>query len=150
MGNQVDKAIKSANFVIEHIKNSFTFFDAELAKLLYLSLVRPHLEYAKSVWNPNLLKNIEYAQRRATRFVPKLKKDTHYISKYNVHSTTFLELLLLYQFYSKNTLFPHADKTKQNFAVAKCLYERKDNDFLLLKNKRKYWTRIGFFVFPFM
>jgi len=42
-GNQVYKAIKSANSVIAQIKNSFTYFDAELVKLLYVSLVRPHL-----------------------------------------------------------------------------------------------------------
>ena len=79
-GNQVDKAVKSANSVIAQIKNSFTYFDAELVKLFYVSLVRPHLEYAVSVWNPYLRKDIEKlesVQHRATRLVPKLRKDPY-------------------------------------------------------------------------
>ena len=39
--NQVNKAVKSANSVIAQIKNSFTYFDKVLIKLLYVSLVRP-------------------------------------------------------------------------------------------------------------
>ena len=38
---QVDKATKSAKAIIAQIKNSFGYFDAELVKLLYVSLVRP-------------------------------------------------------------------------------------------------------------
>ena len=54
-GNQVEKAVKSANSIIAQIKNSFT----ELVKLLYVSMVRPHLEYAVSVWNPYIRKDID-------------------------------------------------------------------------------------------
>jgi hypothetical protein len=40
--------------------------------MLFTSMVRPHLEYGASVWNPNRLKNIkaiEAVQRRATKLV---------------------------------------------------------------------------------
>ena len=57
--NQVNKAVKSGNSVIAQIKNSFTYFDSSLVKLLYVSLVRPHLEYAVSVWNPYMKKDID-------------------------------------------------------------------------------------------
>ena len=57
--NQVNKAAKTANSVIAQIKNIFTYFDSSLVKLLYVSLVRPHLEYAVSVWNPYLRKDID-------------------------------------------------------------------------------------------
>ena len=75
--NQVNKAAKTANSVIAQIKNSFTYFDSSLVKLLYVSLVRPHLEYAVSVWNPYMKKDIdklESVQHRATRLVPCLRK----------------------------------------------------------------------------
>ena len=49
---QVDKATKAAKAIIAQIRNSFSYFDAELVRLLYVSLVRPHLEYAVPVWNP--------------------------------------------------------------------------------------------------
>ena len=43
--------------------------------MLYVSLVRPHLEYANPVWNPYLKKHIdmiENIQRRATKLIPGL------------------------------------------------------------------------------
>ena len=45
--------------------------------LLYKSMVRPHLEYANSVWCPHKLgdiKEIEKVQKRATKLVINLKK----------------------------------------------------------------------------
>ena len=74
---QVDKATKAAKTIIAQIKNSFSYFDAELLRLLYVSLVRPHLEFAVPVWNPYLKKDIEKLediQNKATRLVPTLKK----------------------------------------------------------------------------
>jgi len=54
------------------IKRNFT--DRSQATLihLYISLVRPHLEYYCSVWNPHFRKDIELiegVQRRATKLV---------------------------------------------------------------------------------
>ena len=46
---QGDKATKAAKAIIAQIKNSFNYFDAELDRLLYVSLCRPHLEYAVPV-----------------------------------------------------------------------------------------------------
>ena len=74
---QVEKATKAAKAIIAQIKNSFRYFDAELVRLLYVSLVRPHLEFAVPVWNPYMKKDIEKLeniQHRATRLPPKLRK----------------------------------------------------------------------------
>ncbi len=74
--NQIDKATNTAKSIIAQIRNSFSYFDAELVRLLYVSLIRPHLEFAVPVWNPYLKKDIdkiERIQHKATRLVPKIR-----------------------------------------------------------------------------
>ena len=85
--HQVTRAANTANGILAQIRNSFSYRDTELIRLLYLALVRPHLEFAVSVWNPCLSKDIkilENIQRRATRRSPKLKK-----KPYNVRLNEF-------------------------------------------------------------
>ena len=78
--HQIEKAVQAAKAIISQIRNSFTYFDAELVRLLYVSLIRPHLEYAVPVWNPYLrgdIENIENVQHRATRLVPGIKRKNY-------------------------------------------------------------------------
>ena len=56
--NQTEKAVNAAKVIIAQLRNSFPYFDPELVTLLYVSLVKPHLEYAIPVWNPYLRKVI--------------------------------------------------------------------------------------------
>ena len=75
--NQTVKATKAAKSIIVQLRNSFKYFDAELVRLLCVSLVRPHLEFAIPVWHPCLKKDIdmlENVQHRARRLVPGLKR----------------------------------------------------------------------------
>ena len=49
-------------------------------RLLYTSLVRPHLDHACNIWNPYLLEDmrtIEKIQRWATKLIPTLKQCTY-------------------------------------------------------------------------
>ena len=58
------------------VRRSYTFLDKDTLLKLFKSLVRPHLEYAHSVWPVTYKKDmtlIENVQRRATRMVPELK-----------------------------------------------------------------------------
>ena len=44
--------------------------------MLFTSIVRPHLEYANSVWNSHLQKHItaiENVQRRASKLIPGMR-----------------------------------------------------------------------------
>ena len=57
--SQTEKAVKAAKSIIAQLRNRFSYFDAELVRLLYVSLMRPHVEYTVPVWNPHLKKDIE-------------------------------------------------------------------------------------------
>ena len=68
--------IHKANKMIDSIQRSFTYLDKKLFKTLYISFVRPHLEYASPIWSPFLKKHlnqIESVQRRATKLVQGFK-----------------------------------------------------------------------------
>ena len=64
-------------------RHSCKNFDWETKRLLYLTLVRPHIGYASEVWAPYTIGNItrvESLQRRATKYILNLnwKSDLNY------------------------------------------------------------------------
>ena len=68
----ITSKVNKANAIVGLIRRSFTFLDCHLFKKLYTTFVRPHLEYAQSVWAPHLQKYIdmlEKVQMRATGMV---------------------------------------------------------------------------------
>ena len=73
---QATSAANKANFVLGQLKRAFKHWTTESCRALYTSLVRPHLEYASSAWNPYRKGDvaiIERIQRRATKLVPNLR-----------------------------------------------------------------------------
>ena len=73
---QTEAAVSKANRVLGMLKRTFVSRDMDLWRNLYVSLVRPHLEYAIQVWKPNLVgdvSRIEAVQRRETKISPCLK-----------------------------------------------------------------------------
>ena len=59
------------------INRNFSHLDKKTFLLLYKSLVRTHLEYAQSVWNPflnSLINDIEKVQKRATKMISSCKR----------------------------------------------------------------------------
>ena len=70
-----NEAAKKANRVLGFINRNFTYKSKDIIVPLYISLVRPHLEYANQFWAPHLRKDIlklESVQRRATKLIPSL------------------------------------------------------------------------------
>ena len=70
--NQVVTATSEANQMLGRIKKSFASFDCKLFKSLYLTFIRPLLEFAVPVWSPYLKGDcelIEKVQHRATKLV---------------------------------------------------------------------------------
>lgn len=68
----IAKQVNKANSVLGIISRGFENLTPNILYTLYCTFVRPHLEYAQSVWAPKLRKHvnlIEGVQRRATRLV---------------------------------------------------------------------------------
>ena len=69
-------AIKKANKILGLIRHSFTTLDETTLPLLYMSMVRPHLEYGNVIWGPHFkedIKAVERVQKRATRMIASIK-----------------------------------------------------------------------------
>ena len=72
----ISKQVNKANSVLGLIKRSFENLNPSMFRILYTTFVRPHLEYAQSVWSPKLRKYvnlIEGVQRRATKLVERIR-----------------------------------------------------------------------------
>ena len=68
--NHISAIVSKANKVLGMLLKTFTSRDSDLWKMLYISLVRPHLEFASTVWNPYLkgdIEKLERIQRKATK-----------------------------------------------------------------------------------
>jgi len=82
---RVAKAASRANQTLGLIRRTFSLLDCQLMKHVFVTLVRPHLEYGNVVWHyaiPHFrhsylkkdMQLLEGVQHRATRMVPGLSK----------------------------------------------------------------------------
>ena len=70
--HHIDGICKKASKVLNFIWRNLSKCSTEVKSTAYLTLVRPILEYAASVWDPHqqyLIDNIKKIQRRAARWV---------------------------------------------------------------------------------
>ena len=73
----INAKINKANSMFSIIRRSFQFLNPQTFTPLYKLLVRSHLDYASSVWNPykqKYIEAIENVQKRATRQLPNMSK----------------------------------------------------------------------------
>ena len=66
---QVCSAASKANRVLGLMKSIFSCWFDDIARIIYPTFIRPHLERTSSVWNPNLKNDsnsLKSVQRRAT------------------------------------------------------------------------------------
>ncbi len=69
-----------ANSAIGMLRRTFRYFDIDMVKTLYKSLIRSNLDYAASVWSPHYSQDItmlEQTQRRATRLSKQLRCEAY-------------------------------------------------------------------------
>ena len=69
--SHIDKITKKANSVLGFVRRNLKNCTQETKSLAYKALIRPHLEYCCSIWNPFTDRNkqkLEMVQRRAARY----------------------------------------------------------------------------------
>ena len=72
----ISTKVTKATTLVNLIRRSFEYLDKGMFKMSFTSIVRPHLEYANSVWNPHVQKHItaiENVQRRASKLIPVMR-----------------------------------------------------------------------------
>ena len=72
----VEKQVNKGNQLLGLIRRSFQFLDGDTMKLLFVAIVRPHLEFGNAAWAPRYERDkelLEGVQRRATKIIPRLK-----------------------------------------------------------------------------
>ena len=77
VAEQCKEAYTKANRMLGLVSRTVKYKNMESLLNLYKSLVRPHLDYCSSVWNPHLNKDkflLERVQHRFTRMFPDLRK----------------------------------------------------------------------------
>ena len=75
-GEHINSKVNKANRNVGLIFRTFTFTDKEMFLNLFTSVVRPHLEYASTIWSPMYKKDkiqIENVQRHAARLVKSIQ-----------------------------------------------------------------------------
>ena len=76
-GSHISQIVHKANRLIGLIRQTFSYLDPPMLRVLYVGLVHPHLDYACVIWNPYQLgdmRAIENVQRRATRLTSGMKQ----------------------------------------------------------------------------
>jgi hypothetical protein len=76
----VGAVVNKANRVVGVTKRTFDHMDKQMFKIIYKTMIRPHLEYANCIWSPFLkgdIEKLEKVQRRATKIIPTLRNLTY-------------------------------------------------------------------------
>ena len=69
---QIETACSKARGILGFLGRNLKIADTKTKELAYFALVRPHVEYCSTVWDPytqKLCNKVEMVQRRAARFV---------------------------------------------------------------------------------
>ena len=79
-GRQYAIAAKKGNQILGLIYRTFSNKSMKIIKPLYVSIVRPHLDYCVQAWRPHLMQDIdilEKVQKRATKIIFGLKESRY-------------------------------------------------------------------------
>ena len=120
----VNEVIKKSNKTLGFIKRNLYKCNKDIKLKCYLTLVRPVLEYASSVWDPSTKENIdklEQIQKRAARFITgeysKLTRITPLVKSLNLETLedrrTKSKVVIIHKAINSNLEIQHKDNLIQ-------------------------------------
>ena len=132
----INEVIKKSNKTLGFIKRNFYKCNKNIKLKCYLTLVRPVLEYASSVWDPSTKENIkklEQIQKRAVRFITgeysKLTRVTPLVKSLNLETLEERrqkgKVLIIYKALNDNL------EIKHNSLISSSERHRSKNTFLI-------------------
>ena len=84
----INNTVKKANSILGFLRRNLRVSNEQTKEAAYKTLVRPHLEYCCTIWNPNtkeLKHRVEMVQRRAARFTTRRYRNTSSVSEMREH-----------------------------------------------------------------
>ena len=115
--DQVLTSTNKSNQMLGRIKKSFVYFDCELLKSLYVTSIRPFLEFAVPVWSPILKGDcdlIEKVQHRATKLVSSIRNLPYERRLKELDITTLVERRQRGDLIQMYKIMHHIDKYDKN------------------------------------
>jgi hypothetical protein len=146
--NQIITCVGKANQILGMIRKCFVHMDVKLLRSLYVTFVRPLLEFAIPVWSPIQKGDIdllESVQHRATRIIPSLKKISYENRLKALDLTTLSERRQRGDMIQLYKIFNGIDKLETSKTIAVQQNQTRGHRFKYQKEITKQVHRENFF-----
>ncbi|XP_065639515.1 uncharacterized protein LOC136072275 [Hydra vulgaris] len=146
--NQVINASNKANQMLGRIKKSFVCFDYKLLRMLYITFVRPLLEFAVPVWSPFLKSDCDYIERiqhKATKLVSSIRNLSYTNRIEELNLTTLVERRQRGDLIQMYKIMNNIDKLEKGIRFPIVNNHTRGHCFKISKEMTKHKHRENFF-----
>ena len=157
--DNIEKSVAKARGCIAWVKRNVISRDINVMKNIYVSLIRPHLEYCVQLWSPaprygnwNIIDSIEDIQRTYTRLIDGIGLMTYKDRLNQLNLTTLLErrargdIIEAYRIISGianygNNLF-RMSRSGMNILIDGCFKTNSNASYFFSRRVAGYWNKI--------
>lgn len=146
--NQVINVSNKANQMLGRIKKSFACFDYKLLRLLYITFIRPLLEFAVTVWSPYLKSDCDYIERiqhKATKLVSSIRNLSYIKRLEKLNLTTLVERRQRGDLIQMYKIMNNIDKLEKDIRFPIVNNHTRGHCFKYFKEMTKHKYRENFF-----
>jgi hypothetical protein len=146
--NQVINVSNKANQMLGRIKKSFACFDYKLLRSLYITFIRPLLEFAVTVWSPYLKSDCDYIERiqhKATKLVSSIRNLSYIKRLEKLNLTTLVERRQRGDLIQMYKIMNNIDKLEKDIRFPIVNNHTRGHCFKYFKEMTKHKYRENFF-----